>query len=227
MGSLEPLTTAVPPLRIIRPIALQIDADKPCVLEDRPTTNGRRLACRDVRDFYGTPLARALAAKIVSHLFGPGYPGAILPITRAVCANPAGPEPRHYDFQLAPAWDCNAVTDGVSFNLERGYWKDMHGEEGHGPIHAFTQALDFDWIDVYHAFKYYLVRGVKEPERLIPINPRALRFDVVFVEEVEEEEEGGRRKEQEIVCEIREYTRLMRCIPISGEAAHAMSAARP
>ncbi|KAL2192858.1 hypothetical protein P885DRAFT_16412, partial [Corynascus similis CBS 632.67] len=186
---------AVPLLRIIRPIALQIDADEPCVLEVHfPITLPHRLdpsipappyhnrdgglPAEIVRDFYGTPLARALAATIVSHLFGPGYPGAILPITRAVCANPAGPEPRRYDYQLAPAWDCNAVTDGVSFDLERGYWKDMHGEEGHGPIHAFTQALDFGWIEVYHAFKYYLVRGVKEPDRLIAINPRALRFDV-------------------------------------------------
>ncbi|KAK4244091.1 hypothetical protein C7999DRAFT_35544 [Corynascus novoguineensis] len=213
MGSLEPLTTAVAPVRLILPIALQIDADEPCVLEVHfPITLPHRLGPsvpappyhnRDgglpaeiVRGFYGTPLAQELAAEIVSYLFGPGYRGAILPITRAVCTNPAGPEPGPYDFQLAPAWDCNAVTDGVSFDLEGGYWKDMHGEEGHGPIHAFMQALDFDWIEIYHAFKYYPVRGVKEPDRLMVINPRALRFGIVLVEKEEEKEEEGGREEE-------------------------------
>ncbi len=47
--------------------------------------------------------------------------------------------------------------------------------------------------------KFYLVRGVEEPEALTALNPRVLRFDVVE-EEVEEEEAGV------VVFGVREYT---------------------
>ncbi len=82
--------------------------------------------------------------------------------------------------------------------LRRGT-RDIHGNEGHGPIHARREAEDFDWIEMYHAFKYYLVRWRGAPERLGEVNVRVLGLEVV---------EGG--GEGEVVLRVSGYTEAAR-----------------
>ncbi|KAK4152930.1 hypothetical protein C8A00DRAFT_34327 [Chaetomidium leptoderma] len=160
----------------------------------------------------------------VGRLFGPEYyPGAIVETSAhgAALLGDPGDEPGGGDFQLVTSWECNAVTDkATGFDFAAGYWRDMHGAEGRDtPIHAFMEALDFDWVEVYYAFKYYLVRGAWELERLREINPRVLRFDVV-------EGSGHGGSEQEVVFEVREYTEFMRRCYFNWQVQQTIEAAR-
>ncbi len=204
-------------VRLIRPSALQMGVDTPCVLEvNIPITLPHRLdpslpappyynqndalPAEDFRDFHAMPLARALMAQIASLMFGPEYPGTILEADtpRAPATSESG------DLQLLTAWECNAITDKENgFDFAAGYWKDTHGAEGHSAIHAYKDV--FDRIEVYHAFKFYLVRGIQEPDRLREINPRVVRFDVV---EASGEELVG--SDREVVFEVKEYSEAMR-----------------
>ncbi|KAK3301709.1 uncharacterized protein B0T15DRAFT_577978 [Chaetomium strumarium] len=217
---------ALPPVKLLRPNALQIDANTPCVLEvnipitlphrlDPPlpappyhNRDGGGLPAEDFRDFNAMPLARALLAQVVSRMFGSEYTGAIVDFR---------PRARPFDFLLVASWECDAVTDKTSFDFPAGRWIDMYGKEGHGTIHAFMEVPDLDWIEVYHAFKYYLVRGPWEPGMLEEMNPRVLRFDVV--------EGSGGSSEDEIVFEVREYTEVMRTRCVNNMAVIALRAA--
>ncbi|KAK3902814.1 hypothetical protein C8A05DRAFT_33470 [Staphylotrichum tortipilum] len=220
-------------VQLLVPPRLQIAPTAPCVLEvdipillphqldpslPAPPYHNRPggLHPELFRELYATPLAQRLAADIISALFGPNPPGggAVLVFPDGgTAADHARFHPGPYNFALVPAWECNAVTEdreSGAFDPVRGYWRDMHGKEGHGPIHAFTEALDFDWTQVYHAFKYFLVRWPGAPTGLLKGNPRVLRLEVV---------EGG--GEREVVFEVKEYTEVARR-NVNGEVAAAM-----
>ena len=103
-----PPNMAVPPIRLLRPSAMTIDAEIPCVLEiGIPTTLPHRLdpslpappyhpgtiTAEEFRDSYAMPLLRRLVAQIVSHLFGPEHATAALeappgpPLRPATCVS--------------------------------------------------------------------------------------------------------------------------------------------
>jgi hypothetical protein len=76
---------------------------------------------------------------------------------------------------------------------------------------------DLAWVEVYKPFRYYLVRGVGEVERLEEVNPRVLRFDVV------EGAQGGADGEVEgVVFGVREYTEGMRRRCVHNEVVRAI-----
>jgi hypothetical protein len=229
---------ALPPVKLLRPNALQIDADTLCVLEvnipitlphqldpslPAPPYHNRDggLPAEDFRDFNAMPLARALLAQVVSRMSGSEYTGAIVDVDdarRAIRATAPDDSDLHgpFDFLLVASWECDAVTDKRTFDFPTGRWTDQYGKEGHGNIHGFMEVPDLDWIEVYHAFKYYLVRGPWEPGPLEEMNPRILRFDVV---------EGSSGSEDELVFEVREYTEVMRTRCVNNMVVMALRAA--
>ncbi|KAL2259233.1 hypothetical protein VTK26DRAFT_7169 [Humicola hyalothermophila] len=224
---------AAPPVKLLRPSGLQIDADTPCILEvnipitlphqldpslPAPPYHNRDggLPAEDFRDFNAMPLARALLAQVVSRMFGSEYTGAIVHVDAHRGATAPGSDHGPLDLLLVASWECDVVTDKKSFDFPAGRWTDQYGKEGHGTIHAFMEVPDLDWIEVYHAFKYYLVRGPWEPGTLEEINPRMLRFDVV---------EGSGGSEDEIVFEVREYTEVMRTRCVNNMVVTALRAA--
>ncbi len=79
------------------------------------------------------PLLRRLVAQIVSHLFGPEHATAALePPTRAT-SPPCDP-------RLLATWNLGAVDDKENgLDFAAGRWKDVHGDDGHGPIDAYDQ----------------------------------------------------------------------------------------
>ena len=105
-------------VKFILPSVLQINVNMPCVLEvglpitlphcldpslPAPPYNNQNgaLPVEDLRDFYALPLARGLMAQIVSHMFGPEYPGTILEAD-----TPRAPATHESSgFQLLTAWN--------------------------------------------------------------------------------------------------------------------------
>ncbi|KAK4238534.1 hypothetical protein C8A03DRAFT_33411 [Achaetomium macrosporum] len=211
---------AAPSIKLIRPSALQIDASAPCVLEiNIPITLSHRLdpslpappyhagtiTAEDFRDHHAMPLLRGLIAQIASHILGPEYAPAALE---------AEATPKISVLRLLDTWDGSAITDKVDgFNLAAGYLKDMHGEEGHG-IYAYEDI--FDRIEVLHGFKFHLVSGIQQAERLSEINPRVVRFDV-------DENSCGGGIGEEVVFKVREYTEDIRARHVNVDVAWRMA----
>ncbi|KAK4152336.1 hypothetical protein C8A00DRAFT_16342, partial [Chaetomidium leptoderma] len=165
---------------------------------------GQVLFANDFRDDYAMPLLRVLMAQIVAAMFGPDYRGTILDAD-----SPRPATSTLSDLQLITEWDCDGVTDKKNgFDFEAGYWKDRHGREGRGTIYAFDDV--FDQIDLLHAFKFYLVRGVGEAEKLTEMNPRVIRFDIVQEGSGEELTAAGDGEDSELVFGAKEYTEVMR-----------------
>ncbi|KAK4247429.1 hypothetical protein C7999DRAFT_14521 [Corynascus novoguineensis] len=219
------------PVKLIRPSALQLDPAEPCLLEihisiplphrlgsslpappyilnhddDLPNPPGNRttVSPEDLQTIHALPLIRHLISQIQSHLFG--QPTAAAATTATASGNP------DLGGQLLHSWDVSIVPDKQGgFDFAAGWWRDQYGTEAYGPIYAYNEA--FDGVEVLHAIKLYLVRGVEEHEALKKLNPRVLRFDIV-----EEEEEG-----RAVVFEVKEYTEDSRGRYTIPEAAWLM-----
>jgi hypothetical protein len=225
---------ACPPVLLVRPIALQIDATTPCVLEinipiplpyrldpllpappyilderndndnDNGNDNGNGADAGATipdafRDTHVQPLVRRLIPQIAAHLFGSVVPDA----------DSSDSDPDHLG-QLLPFWDASIARDKqADFDLAgRGWWRDHFGVEHRGTVHAYNE---FDnGIQVLHAFRFYLVRGVADAATLRASNPRVLRLDVV-----EGDVDGCEWKQQQgqeggVTFEVKEYTEAMR-----------------
>jgi hypothetical protein len=180
---------ALPPIRLVRPSALQIDADTPCVLEmyipitlphqldpsvPAPPYHPGILRGEDVLNLYAMPVLRRLMSEIVSRLFGPEHAADAL---RA--SDQALPTPGARHLRLVGDLDSTLVVDRENgFNVAAGFYKDQYGDEGHGPIYAYEEELD-SHIAIHLGFVLSLVRGVRDARKLVEINPRVLRFDLV------------------------------------------------
>ncbi|KAK4153460.1 hypothetical protein C8A00DRAFT_15315 [Chaetomidium leptoderma] len=219
---------AQPPVKLIKPDALHLDAAEPCLLEfhipiplphrldpslpappyilnhddhPNPTTYNNRpvTSPEDLQTIHARPLIRHLISQTLSHLFN--LPPPTLPPPSSTTTPPpsgGGPDPS-LGGTLLNSWDCAIVPDKQGgFDFAAGWWRDQYGKEGRGTILAYNEA--FDGVELLHAMKFHLVRGVEEPEALTALNPRVLRFDVVEEEGEEEEEEGV------VVFGVREYT---------------------
>ncbi|KAH6631829.1 hypothetical protein F5144DRAFT_572305 [Chaetomium tenue] len=212
---------ACSPVRLLRPGALQIDATTPCVLEinmpiplpyrldpllpappyilddrnDNDNGNGNDAAIPDAfRDTHVQPLVRRLIPQIAAHLFG---------------SDSSDSDPDHPG-QLLSSWDASIARDKQhDFDFTGcGWWRDHFGVEHRGPVHAYNEFADA--IEVLHAFRFYLVRGVADAAALRASNPRVLRLDVV------EGDAGGCGWRQQlgreggVAFEVKEYTEAMR-----------------
>lgn len=201
---------AVPPIRLLRPSALKIDADSPCVLEMRipialpyrldpslpaPPYHPGTITAEQFRALHAMPLLRGLMAQIVSHMFGPEYAAATLEAPTQATSPPC-------DLRLLATWDASTIFDKENgLDFAAGYWKDTYGREGHGPIDA-SQGDLWGRILIFHKFKLSLIRGVRDAKQLEEMYPRAFRFDVI--------EEGSGESGHEVVFEVREYTEDIR-----------------
>ncbi len=232
------MTSTTPPRRpitLLRPDALQLNAEEPCVLEVHfpiplphqldpslpapPYHNhDSGLSVESFCNDHAMPLLRSLMAQIVAGMFGPGYPGTILEADSALPATSTLD-----DLQLIMDFDFDSVTDKENgFDFEAGYWKDIHGREIRGTIHAFADV--FDKISVLHAFKFYLVRGVRQAEEITEMNPRVIRFDLVHEGSGEVPAAAGEGKldGSELVFEVKEYTEEMRRSCVNPVVAWSM-----
>lgn len=197
---------AVPPVKLLLPSALKIDADTPCVLQmhipialphrldpsvPAPPYHPGTVTAECFRDLHAMPLLRRLIAQIVSQMFGPEYAAAALTApTRATSES--------RNLRLLANWDASAVVDKENgFNVAAGYWKDIYSGDSYGPIYAYEED-PWGRIIIFQAFKMYLVCGVRDAKQLEEINPRALRFDIV--------EDSSGNSGHELVFEVREYT---------------------
>jgi hypothetical protein len=219
-----------PRVLLLRPIALQIDATTPCVLEvnipiplpyhldpslpappyildDRNDNDNDNDDDNDntipdaFRDTHVQPLVRRLIPQIAAHLFGSVVPDD---------ADSSDSDPDHPGQLLLSSWDANIARDKQDdFDLAgRGWWRDHFGVKHGGAVHAYNE---FDnGIQVLHAFRFYLVRGIADAAALRAFNPRVLRLDVV---------EGGvdgcgwrqqQGQEGGVTFEVKEYTEAMR-----------------
>ncbi|KAK3307615.1 uncharacterized protein B0T15DRAFT_484683 [Chaetomium strumarium] len=139
-------------VKLLRPSALQLDANTPCVLEiHMPMTLPHRLD-------PSLPAPPYHAGTITAEDFRDDH---AMPLLRGLMARPPW-RPRQLQKRT--------IMASAGFDFAAGYWRDMHGNEGHGTIHAYEDVGD--WIEVLHGFKFHLM------------NPRVLRLDV-------EEEDGG------------------------------------
>ncbi|KAL2177300.1 uncharacterized protein P884DRAFT_259510 [Thermothelomyces heterothallicus CBS 202.75] len=212
-------------VKFLRPSALQLDANTPCVLEiHMPMTLPHRLdpslpappyhagtiTAEDFRDDHAMPLLRGLMAQIAAHMLGPEYAAATL-------AAQTTAKDDNIVLRLLDTWDSNAVTDRAGFDFAAGYWRDMHGKEGHGTIYAYEDMGDR--IEVIHGFKFHLVCGIREAERLREMNPRVVRFDV----EEDDGSGGGLDSGNEVVFKVREYTEDIRARYVNVDVAMRMA----
>ncbi|KAK4148410.1 hypothetical protein C8A00DRAFT_39026 [Chaetomidium leptoderma] len=202
---------ALPPVRLLRPSALKIDADTPCVLEMHvPVAVPYRLDSslpappyypggvtdEDLLDLHAMPVLRRLMAEIVSHMFGPEHAAAALEAPTRAIPTPGAPKLR-----LVAEFDASTVADKENgFDLAAGYWKDTYGIEHHGSIDAYEEDPLSGEIVILQAFMVSLVRGVRDAKQLMEVNPRALRFNLVG------EREGSGALGDELVFEVGEYT---------------------
>ncbi|KAL2195397.1 hypothetical protein P885DRAFT_40681, partial [Corynascus similis CBS 632.67] len=198
----------------IRPSALQIDANTPCVLKmhipitlphqldpsvPAPPYHPGILGGEALLNLYVMPVLRRLMAEIVSRLFGPEHAADAL---RA--SNWALPTPGARHLRLIGDFDSSLVVDKENgFNLAAGYYKDQYGVEGHGPIYAYEEEVK-GHIVILHGFVLSLVCGVRDARKLVEINPGVLRFDLVG------EEEGCGALGHELVFDVKEYTETFR-----------------
>ncbi|KAK3293806.1 uncharacterized protein B0H64DRAFT_398735 [Chaetomium fimeti] len=216
---------ALLPVQLVRPSALQIDADTPCVLAMHiPITLPHQLdpsvpappyhlgiiGAEAGLSSHAIPVLRRLMAEIVSRLFGPEH------ATDALKASDhALPTPGARHLRLMSEFDSSLVIDRENgFNLAAGYYKDQYGDEGHGPIDAYVEDVG-GHIVILHGFVLYLVRGVRDARELVEINPRVLRFDL--------EGEGRGALGHELVFGVKEYTETSRRLLIPDELAILMS----
>ncbi|KAL2140149.1 hypothetical protein VTI28DRAFT_4198 [Corynascus sepedonium] len=218
---------ALPPVRLVRPSALQIDADTPCILEmhipitlphqldpsvPAPPYHLGILGGEDLLNLYAMPVLRRLMAEIVSRLFGPEHAADAL---RA--SNWAVPTPGARHLRFIGDFDSSLVVDRENgFNLAAGYYKDQYGDEGRGPIDAYEEELG-GHIVILHGFVLYLVRGVRDARKLVEINPRVLRFDLVG------KGEGRGALGHELLFGVKEYTETFRRRFVHDELAILMS----
>ena len=220
------MALTLPPVRLVRPSALQIDADTPCVLEMHiPITLPHQLdpsvpalpyhlgivGSEAVLSLHALPVLRRLIAEIVSRLFGPEHAADAL---KASDQAPPTPGARH--LRLVSDFDSNLVIDRENgFDLAAGYYKDQCGVEGHGPIDAYHEELE-GHIVILHGFVLSLVRGVRDARKLVEINPRVLRFDLVG------EGEGRGALGHELVFDVKEYTETFRRRYVNEDLVIAM-----
>jgi hypothetical protein len=192
----------LPPIRLLRPRALKIDADAPCVLEIHIPIN--------LPHCYGS-----WCAQIASHLLGPKHTAAALEAQARATSGSA-----HSDVRLITKIEGTSVTSTVTdknSSIATGYWKDEYGNEGHGP--AGFDAYDAEpWhgrLPIWREIIFQLVYGVRDAQQLREMNPRAFRFDVV---------EGNINEEfgQEIVFEVGEYTAERRSRHVNDDIAMTM-----
>lgn len=219
---------ACPPVLLLRSSALQIDATTPCVLEinipislphrldlslpappyilDDRNDNDNGKGADDgatipeaFRDTHVQLLVRRLIPQIAAHLFGSAVPDA----------DSSDSDPDHLG-QLLSSWDASLARDTQDdFDFAgRGWWRDHFGVEHRGAVQAYNEFVDC--IQVLHAFRFYLVRGVADAVALRAANSRVLRLDVV---EGDVDGCGWRQQlgqEGEVAFEVKEYTEAMR-----------------
>lgn len=205
---------ALPPVQLLRPGALKIDADTPCVMEmhvpvavphrldpslPAPPYQPGNMTDEDLID-HAMPVLRRLIAEIVCHMFGSEHAAAVLEVpTRAI------PIPGGLKLRLVAEFDASAVADKENgFDLATGYWKDTFGVEHYGPIDAYEEDPRSGEIVILQGFMVSLVRGVRDAKQLMDMNPRALRFDLV------EEREGSGALGEKLVFKVGEYTEVFR-----------------
>lgn len=217
---------ALPPVQLVRPSALQIDADTPCVLEmhipialphqldpsvPAPPYHLGTVGSEAVLSSQARPVLRRLMAEIVSRLFGPEHAADALE-----ASDQAPPTPGARHLRLISDFDSSLVVDRENgFNLAAGYYKDQYGKEGHGPIDAYVEEIKGQ-IVILHEFVMHLVRWVRDARELVEMNPRVLRFDLVG------EGEGRGALGHELVFGVKEYTEAARRLSIPEELAILM-----
>ena len=184
---------APPPVRLLRPSWLKIDADAPCVLEmhipmalphrldpsvPAPPYHPGMVTADDLVRLHVTPVLRRVMAAIVSCLFGPQHASAALAAPTWTASAPGAPRRR-----FLVEYDVSAIVDRENgFDLVAGYWKDDQGVEGHGPIDCYEEEPEGDLL-ILHAFMVSLVCGVRDAKQLVEMNLRVLGFDFVGGEE--------------------------------------------
>ncbi|KAK4098983.1 hypothetical protein N658DRAFT_498805 [Parathielavia hyrcaniae] len=172
----------VPPIRLLRPSGMTIDANEPCVLEIAiPVGLPHRLdpsmpalpyhpdtiRAELFRDWHAIPLLRRLMPQIVSNFFGPEHTRSALKTPNVATTPPC-------DIRLMANWDLSIIEDKeTNLDIAAGRWKDIYGDEGHGPIDAYDED-PWGRVRILHAFKLSLIRGVWDAEQLEKMNPRVL-----------------------------------------------------
>jgi hypothetical protein len=206
---------ALPPVRLLRPSALKIDADAPCVLEMHvPVTVPHRLdpslpappyrldsvTSDELLYLHAMPVLRRLMAGIASQMLGPEHA-----VTSLEAPIQAIPNPVAAKLRLLAEFDASDVANKEDgFDLATGCWKDSRGIEHRESIDAYEEDPLSGEIVILQGFMISLVRGVRDAKQLKEMNPRAFRFDFV------EEEEGGGVLADELVFEVGEYTEYFR-----------------
>ncbi|KAK3293861.1 uncharacterized protein B0H64DRAFT_374723 [Chaetomium fimeti] len=216
-------------IKLLRPSALQLSADEPCILEmhipialphrldpslPAPPYHTGTILPHDFRDRHAISVFRPLMAQVLAHMLGSASASSdpdADPAAEHVAAANAAVSRLGFDVATSPSdsyrlfdsWEADTVFDKESgFDLERGYWKNKKGEKHRGVIRAFDDV--FDRIIIYHTFVLRLVCGTGEAAAWKEANPRVVRFDVVPVEEEEEGDQGW--DGGEVVFEVKEYT---------------------
>ena len=217
---------ALPPVQLLCPSALRIDADTPCVLEmhvpiavphnldpSLPAPPYHNVNGEDLLDLHALPVLRRLMAGIVSHMFGSEHAAAALEATtQAIPTNPGAP-----NLRLIAEFDASAVANKENgWDLAAGYWKDTRGIEHHASIDAYEEDPLSGEIVILEGFMLSLVRGVRDARQLMEVNPRALRFDLVGGRG------GSRTQGDELVFEVGEYTEGFRTRHINKSLAYLM-----
>ncbi len=220
-----PLSMALPPVQLLCPSALKIDADTPCVLEmhvpvavphsldpSLPAPPYHNVNGEDFLDLHALPVLRRLMAGIVSQMFGSEHADAALEATTRAIPIQGAPKLR-----LIAEFDASAVANEENgWDLAAGYWKDTRGIEHHASIYAYEEDPLSGEIVVLEGFMVSLVRGVRDARQLMEVNPRALRFDLVGGR-------GGSRKQgDELVFEVGEYTEDFRTCYTNESLAYLM-----
>ena len=163
---------------------------------------------KEFPDSYAMPLLRRLVAQIVAHLFGPEHATAALEA-------PTQATSPHYGLRLLATWNLSVIDDKeTGLDFAAGRWKDVHGDEGHGPIDAYKEDPR-GRVLISPEFQLSLTRGVLDAAELKKMNPRVLRFDLV---------RGGGAGESghKLAFEVREYTEYIRKYHVNATLAVPM-----
>ncbi len=220
-----PPSMALPPVQLLCPSALKIDADTPCVLEmhvpvavphsldpSLPAPPYHNVNGEDLLDLYALPVLRRLMAGIVSHMFGSEHAAAALEATtRAIPTLGAS------NLRLMAEFDVSAVANKENgLDIAAGYWKDTRGTEHHASIDAYEEDPLSGEIVILEGFMVSFVRGVRDARQLMEVNPRAFRFDLVGGRG------GSRTQGDELVFEVGEYTEGFRTCYVNKSLAYLM-----
>ena len=110
---------AVPPIRLLRPSAMTLHAEIPCVLEigipialphrldpllPAPPYHPGTITAKEFRESYAMPLLRRVVAQIASHLFGSEHAKAALEVPTQATSPP-------YGLRLLTTWNLSAIDD--------------------------------------------------------------------------------------------------------------------